>query len=225
MNIRKVGLENDNYYHIISRSIAKYVIFNDALEYSRMLTLLKLYRFNDFNYKLSQFLNLDIATQAKLIYELENENDLIVEIVAFCLMPTHIHLLVKQVKDGGITKYLGRVLNAYSKFFNERHKRNGPLWSGRFKNILVSTDEQLLHLTRYIHLNPTSANNVKNPEDWFYSSYNEYINHDNLESHICRYDNLFNLTPIKYKKFVESRKIDQRNLSIIKNLLIDDYTG
>ena len=68
-----------------------------------------------------------------------------------------------------------RLLNSYTRYFNEKIKRKGPLWEGRFKKVLVNSDEQLLHLTRYVHLNPVSAGIVEKPEDWPCSSYREYI--------------------------------------------------
>ena len=149
----------------------------------------------------------------------------LVEIIAYCLMPTHIHLILRQILDKGITKYIGRVLNGYSKYFNAKHKRSGPLWTSRFKSVLISGDVQLLHLSRYIHLNPTSAGLAARPEDWKFSSYGEYVNRldDNLG--ICRFDDIMEKNSKEYKKFVEDRKSYQRELSIIKSFLIDNYSG
>lgn len=88
--------------------------------------------------------------------------------------------------------------------------------------MLVGDDDQLLHLTRYIHLNPTSANLVKNPENWPYSSFNEYIN---SQKGICNFEGLFIIIPNDYKNFVDNRKDYQKQLSVIKLLTIDDYSG
>jgi len=113
-----------------------------------------------------------------MIEELKQNSDLFVKIISYCIMPTHYHLLLEQVKDGGTEKFISKILNSYAKYFNLRHKRSGPLWSSRFKSVGVDDNEQLLHLTRYIHLNPTSAGYVSMPEDWQYSSYVEYISDD-----------------------------------------------
>jgi putative transposase len=102
---------------------------------------------------------------------LQSENEQLVEVVAYCIMQTHFHLILKQVTEDGIAKFMGRILNGYSRYFNSLHSRVGPLWTGRFKNVLIRNDEHLLHLTRYIHLNPVSAGLVTKPEDWDYSSY------------------------------------------------------
>lgn len=225
MEIRKEPLENDYYYHIFSRSISKYVVFNNTQEYSRMVEGLKLYRFTEFSHSFSKFISLDPSTQKAIISSLKNDSPVLIEIVAYCLMPTHIHLLLKQIVDNGISKYMAKILNSYTRYFNIKHRRIGPLWAGRFKSVLVSDDEQLLHLTRYIHLNPTSAGVAESPKDWRFSSYLEYINPDDKKETICSYDNLFNFTPKEYQKFVLDQKSYQQELSRIKHFLIDSYTG
>lgn len=225
MQYRKDRLEKDYYYHIFSRSISKYVIFNDDSDYLRMLDILKVYRFCDFNHSYSKFLELDSNTREMIIKNLESSSPILVEIIAYCLMPTHLHLILKQIADHGISKYMAKILNCYSRYFNINHQRTGPLWAGRFKSVLVDKDEQMLHLTRYFHLNPTSAGLVKNPGDWQFSSYGEYVNSSNKKEKICNYNGLFDISPKEYKKFVLNRKDYQKQLSQIKSLLIDNYTG
>lgn len=225
MQQRKDLLTNDCYYHIFSRSIAKYVVFNDAEEYYRMIEIMKLYRYLDFNYKYSRFNDLEAIKQNAILNDLRKNSSVFVEIVAYCIMPTHIHLILKQIADHGISIYISKILNSYSRYFNLRHKRSGPLWTGRFKSVLVSNDKQLLHLTRYIHLNPTSASVVESPKDWQFSSYIEYIDPDDEKEKICLYDNIFDFSPKEYAKFVDDRKSYQKELARIKSLLIDNYTG
>lgn len=222
---RKDPLKNDQCYHIFSRSIAKFVIFNNSSEFERMCRLIELYRFNNICYRYSDFNDFSVATQKTMLNRLSAKNDVLVEIIAFCLMPTHIHLILKQVAHRGISKYIGRVFNGYSRYFNVKHKRTGPLWSGRFKNILISNDDQLLHLTRYIHLNPTSAGLVKCPKNWSYSSYDEYTQTSKNNLGICKFQKIINKNPKEYRKFVEDGKSYQRQLSMIKNILIDNYSG
>lgn len=225
VTIREDYLANGHYYHVYSRSIAKYIVFNDVHEISRMLELIDLCRFKEFNYKLSRFKKLKLSTQIEIASIIRETGTPLVEILAYCIMPTHFHLLLKQTADDGITKYMSKVLDSYSKFFNKSHARTGPLWSSRFKNVMVRSDEQLLHLTRYIHLNPTSAGLVDKPEDWDYSSYKEYILRDESKNPICQKDEVFDVSPKKYEQFVNDRKAYQRELAIIKSLLIDNYTG
>lgn len=223
MNIRKTPLVTDQYYHIFSRSIAKYQVFNDADDFERILELIDLYRFSDFNHKYSRFKSYGITTQEAILSNLKKANNALVEIVTLNIMPTHIHLLLKQVTDGGISKFMAKILNSYTKYFNSKHHRNGPLWEGHFKNVLVTSDEQLLHLTRYIHLNASSAGLVDNPFDWPYSSLKEYCGE--VPNGICQFNNIIDMSPQQYKKFVLDQKSYQRSLSLIKNILIDNYTG
>jgi len=222
---RKNPLVTNQYYHIFSRSIADFIIFNSSQEYERMLRLINLFRFQNFNYKFAEFNDLNLKTQKIIVEKLINTNNTLVEIAAFCFMPSHIHLILKQLVDMGIAKYISRVLNSYSRYFNVKHRRTGPLWASRFKSVLISNDTQLLHLTRYIHLNPTSAGLVNKPEDWKFSSYDEYINAISNNYGICKFHNIIDKKPKDYRKFVEDRKSYQRELSIIKNALIDDYSS
>ncbi len=218
---RKVPLVNDEIYHVLSRSIAEYKIFNDKQDYQRMRQLLRFYQ-RETDIKFSDFIILEgVAKQGFDNYfeALTKDGDDLVEIIAFCIMPTHIHLILKQLQDDGISKYFGNILNSYTRYFNSKHKRKGPLWEAKFKNILVKNDEQLLHLTRYIHLNPVSASLVKKPEEWTYSSYKEYLGQE--EKALCEYADLFEIKPSSYRKFVLDRAAYQRQLSKIKALLID----
>lgn len=223
MSIRRDILTNDECYHIFSRSIAGFKIFNNIFEYSRIIDQIDLLRYQNFNYKYSQFIDLGLNMQLDIKKDLQEENDIFVRVIAFCIMPTHFHLILQQKTDKGIANFIGRVLNSYSKFFNTEHKRSGPLWSSRFKSVHIKGDEQLLHLTRYIHLNPSSAGLIENPEDWKYSSYQQYLGKENC-SH-CDYGGILEIKPKQYKKFVDDRKSYQKDLSIIKGLLIEDYTG
>ena len=221
--MRKDQLANGEYYHIVNRSIAQYEIFKDTVDCARFMEILNLYRYVNFFYKYSNFLELTVVHQQAVINDLKENGQKLVKIVAYCVMSTHLHLILYQNDDKGISKFMARVLNSYSRYFNLRHRRKGPLWEGHFKNILVDTDEQLLHLTRYIHLNPVSAGIVKNPQDWPFSSYPEYVG--TKENNLCEFDGLFNMTSKNYKYFVNSRIAYQKELSKIKHLLIEDYNG
>lgn len=222
--IRKDPLVNGEYYHIYTRSISGFQVFNNPEEYSRMMEYIELFQFENFNYKYTDFKRLDLSVQTQIRENLKLDEKR-VQVVAYCLMPTHLHMVLKQNTELGISKYMGKVLDSYSKYFNNRHKRFGPLWSSRFKNLLVNNDEQLLHLTRYIHLNPTSAGLINNPEEWAYSSLSEFIETSNFRNKMCEFNGLFDFTPENYKAFVADKKDYQKNLSVIKSLMLDDYFG
>lgn len=222
--MRKDPLTNNHYYHVFNRSIAKYIIFNNNLDYLRMIELIDLFKYVDFTYKYSAFSELGDEFKFLYVKSLKLNSAKLVEIVSFSIMPTHIHLTLKQLVDDGISKYMARVLNSYSRHFNLRHQRKGPLWEGRFKAVIVETDEQLLHLTRYHHLNAVSAGIVKKPEDWPYSSYLEYID-DSKTDGICDFKDVIDMKPDEYKKFTNDQIDYQRKLAIIKHLIFDNYSG
>jgi len=223
--MRKDPLVNNHLYHIVSRSIAQYQVFNDDSDYLRLMELIELFSFKDFDTKYALYREMPIDQRSEFRLNTINSKRKIVTIIAFCIMPTHIHLLLEQKHDKGISKYVARLLNSYTRYFNCKHIRKGPLWEGRFKSIIVDSDEQLIHLTRYIHLNPSSAGLVRKPEKWKFSSYHEYLNRKNIANKITEHRKYINMTPSKYQQFVDDRISYQRELSIIKSLLIDNYTG
>lgn len=146
----------------------------------------------------------------------------IVEILCYCLMPNHFHMLVKQLGDSGITKFMSRIQNSYTRFFNTKYDRIGPLFQGPFKAVLIETDEQLTHVSRYIHLNPFVANLVKTPEKYDWSSYKSFLvpGASNLE--ISKDEILgFFKSKSEYHNFVMDHADYARSLEAVKHKIID----
>ena len=221
MNIRKDSLVNGQVYHVFNRSIAKYTIFNGRGDYMRFIEMLSLYRHQNFPYCYSRFKILSNDFQNQFLLGVEKENKHLVEIIAFCVMPTHFQFVLRQVSNDGISKFMAKVLNSYAKYFNAEHARSGPLFEGHFKSVLIKDDIQLLHITRYVHLNPVSAGIINSPEEWEYSSYVNYLNPERPGI----ITPILDLKPEKYQKFVNDQISCQRELSKIKALLIDNYSG
>ncbi|MEK7142833.1 MAG: transposase [Patescibacteria group bacterium] len=220
--MRKIPLEKGETYHIFTRSIADFKIFNNKRDFERILWLIRYYRFSN-DLRFSKFIDLQIVQKEgfnnalKIVLKDSKEN---VQIIAYCIMSTHIHLILKQLVENGISKFMNDLLNGYSKYFNIKYKRKGPLWESRFRSILINRNEYLLHLTRYIHLNPVTANSVDHPEDWDFSSYKEYINTVSNNEKICNYKGILEIDS-SYRKFVKDRISYQRELAQIKDLIID----
>jgi putative transposase len=97
-----------------------------------------------------------------------------VTLVAYCLLPNHFHLLVR-AHDDELSRRMQRFSISYTKAINERFQRTGALFEGQFQAISVAQDKYLLHLSRYVHLNPARAGLVKRAEDWEFSSYRDYL--------------------------------------------------
>ncbi|MCP4269344.1 MAG: hypothetical protein GY777_27865 [Candidatus Brocadiaceae bacterium] len=216
---KRLPLLVGNIYHVFTKSIAGFVIFRNDSEYERMSNLFRYYKMEKPPLKFSAFAGKEDKMQF-LLDENASKNEL-VETIAYCCMPTHIHLILKQVKEGGISIFMNNVLNSYTRYFNIKTKRKGPLWESRFKSVMVTTDEQLLHLTRYIHINPTTANLVNEPQDWAFSSYREYLGEVDEEEKICNYSKSLNIEAEEYKEFVSSRIDLQKELARIKGLCLE----
>ncbi len=96
-------------------------------------------------------------------------------VIAYCLMPNHYHLLLRQESEQPLSKFVSTLFNAYVQAVNREQNRKGTLFEGRFRHVWVDREEYLIHLCRYIHLNPVKANLASRPEDWTYSNYLEWI--------------------------------------------------
>ena len=163
-NAIKTYVEN-GYYHVYNRGVEKRTIFQDREDYSKFLYFIKIY--------LTPLE--ELSKEFPLLRSNLVKNNLSgeVELLALCLMPNHFHLLIKQNTKVGMTKFLRQLNTSYSMYFNKRHERVGPLFQGRFKAANVETDEYLLHLSRYIHLNPLARGASLDEFDW--SSYLYYL--------------------------------------------------
>jgi len=202
------------FYHIYNRGVEKRIIFLDKWDFLRFLETLDFYRKFPTPMKLSDFRR--GAIQWKKI---ENPKEL-VKIFCYSLMPNHFHLLIQQLEDGGITEFMRRLSDSYTRFFNTKYKRVGSLFQGSFKAKLIETDEYLLQLSKYIHRNafllPKWEHRV-----YPYSSYGYYLN---SEKHpFCDTEfigGFFSKTnpKLSYKSFVEENEYDDPvgvyNLSI-----------
>lgn len=136
-------------------------------------------------------------------------------------MPNHFHLLLKQVQEGGISEFMRRFIHSYTKYLNTKNHTEGPLFQGMFKAVLVESDEQLIHLSRYIHLNPLVSQVTENLNTYQDSSYPAYIGLDNKPK-ISKEDILnFFKSPKDYEKFVSDQADLGRTLELLKHQTID----
>lgn len=187
-------------------------IFNNYYDYKRFLKTFLYYLIDDIKPKFSTF----SPTTMKL-----NDDKKIVNVISYCLMPNHFHFLLQQAKTGGITEFLSKLTNSYTRYFNVKYKRVGPLFQGEFKAVIIETDEQLIHVSRYIHLNPLLGYVIKDIDSYSFSSYPEFIGYDN--SIICQkniiLDQFKNLKA--YKEFVLNQQDYGEKLEFIKHQLLD----
>ena len=223
VTVRKVPLVTRQIYHIFNRGIDKRTTFSDQLEYLRFYQTIRFYRFSGLPVDLSKYLKVSQSFRDKL--DEIPWGPRYVYIYAYCFMPNHFHLVVEQGMDGGISKFMSLIQNSYTRYFNTRHERVGQLFLDQFKNVLVESEEQLLHVSRYVHLNPYSSNITKTLNDlqkYEWSSLNEYTKGG--EDPICTKSIIMSYFKSResYKKFVFDRADYQRDLKTLEHLLIED---
>ncbi|MEK7114010.1 MAG: transposase [Patescibacteria group bacterium] len=188
---RTFSFASGEFYHIYNRGTEKRNIFMSRADRDRFLALL---------YFANQSDPVDLKLQGSTLLKIveERTGDPLVEIAAYCLMPNHFHLLIRELEDGGISKFMQKLTTGYTMYFNKRHDRNGSLFQGRFKATHVEDDRYMRYLISYIHLNPVKlidpkwketgiANRMhaeKYLETYTYSSYLDYLGKKRLEEMI-----------------------------------------
>ncbi|MDB9519094.1 transposase [Roseofilum reptotaenium CS-1145] len=188
MPYRQIRFQEGCYYHVYNRGNDRQPIF---------------YNRDNYLYFLRQFRRYFIQPRA-------------LDLVAYCLMPNHYHFLV-YLHQANFSKRMQRFALSYTKTMNNRYKRVGSLFQGRFQAILVDSDRYLANLTRYIHLNPVRANLVESAADWEFSSYPEYLQLRRGTLPQCEIVGSLFESPSAYREFVEEGERE----NAIDHLLFD----
>ncbi len=156
-NSQKLYVKKGN-YHLYNRGVKKRNIFENPQDYGVFLSYLKEYLLPKDEVSLKKRL-IDPTTpwsdKDRILKALRMNNfSGEITLLSYCLMPNHFHLLVQQQSAETIDEFMNSLATRYTMFFNKKYKRVGPLYQGVYKAVLVETDEQFLHLSRYIHRNP-----------------------------------------------------------------------
>jgi putative transposase len=184
---RKFTFSFGEFYHIYNRGTDKRTIFVDQNDHKRFLLIL---------FACNSTQHIDVRELNSEGESFGKNRQTIVDIGAYCLMPNHFHLLIKEKSEGGISLFMRKLLTAYSMYFNRKYKRTGKLFEGAFKATHAETDEYLKYLLSYIHLNPVKMfdkdwkeKGIKDKpgakkylSDYNYSSYLDYIGVNREES-------------------------------------------
>lgn len=223
MPIRRVPLATNYYYHVFNRSVGKVPVFKYQNDYQRALELLNYYRYNNTPLPFSKFKKLSEKERSEILSSLEDKAKFLVEIVAFCLMPNHFHLLLKQLTKEGIKTFLGNFQNSYAKYFNIKYQRTGALFQNSFKTILIEDDPQLLHLSRYIHLNPYSSLIIKEKKQLSFYRWSSLPQFLGKTSGFCQPNIVLDQFDSSgdYQEFVFNQADCQRHLEEIKHLIFE----
>jgi putative transposase len=227
---RKTKFEPGKIYHVYNRGVAKCPICDGESDYWRFMQGLCL--FNDQKHannilwqleKTRGRLTLNVLKQ--YLFGSKEERKSLVCIIAYCLMPNHFHLLVEELAEGGITKFMHKFGTGYVSYFNKKHNRVGGLFQGRFKAVEVENERQLLYLLVYINvINPgqlaepnlkeEGVKNIKNvlrfAEGYLFSTHQEYIGKRNSLIIDRRFFKELLPSPRKYLELVESVLQDKK---------------
>ena len=212
--MRLIRITPGEYYHIFNRAVNKQVIFHDTSDYFRFLFLTLYFQspiiFQQLGRKVKEFVQsraLDSVEEDEIIKKRR------VELVAFCIMPNHFHLIVKELDEGGIAAYMQRVLTSYSKYYNTKYEKSGHVFQGPYQAVHVEDNRQLLHLSAYIHRNPREISKWFNKEEQYpWSSYQDFIGENRWGNLImldiiigqfkdkAEYENFVKTSPAKIKQ-------------------------
>lgn len=223
MPYRKTPLVVGEIYHVFNRSIAREPIFLHNKHYQRGLDLLDFYRFNRPPLRFSHYNRLPQSQKNEFLENLRNFDKRVI-ILAYCLMPNHVHFLFKQLIENGIASFMSNFQESYAKYFNIREERSGALFQSMFKAVRVETDEQLLHVTRYIHLNPLTSYVIKNIEEldnYPWCSFADYMGKQDFGI-VDKEEVLGYFPSIKQlREFTADQVKYQRELAKIKHLIME----
>ncbi|MFH1826948.1 MAG: transposase [bacterium] len=214
---RKEVIVTKEIYHVFNKSIDNKNIFLTKYFIASALKRIRYYKFNNV-IKYSDFIE-----YKKDINNSEKANAKLVDIFAYALMPNHYHFVLKELENNGIRRFISRFQMSFAWLYNKRVKRSGSVFQGRFKAKLIKNDQVLLHIVRYIHLNPVTAymldfENLKKSNT---TSFQEYLSEAkgkliNKNVILKEFKNLNT-----FQSFHEDQIDYQRKLSSIKKILLD----
>lgn len=215
MPYRTVPFVNGEFYHLYNRGLEKQPIFTNNRDYSQFVKTIFYYQIQNPKPKFSTY-------RRTKVFPVDHSKK-IVDIICYCLMPNHFHLLIKQLQDGGISEFMRKFIHSYTKYRNIKYNRQGPICQGMFKAVRVGTDEQLVHVSRYIHLNPLVSLIVKDLNLYLWSSYRTYLDLD--DNPAIAKDEILNFfkSPKEYQKFVLDQADYGRTLELLKHATMDEH--
>ena len=172
------GIAPNEYYHIYNRGAHKQSICKDKSDRQRLLFSILYLQSSEPLRNVSRItkrfsIETGFPVPASTVESTLRER--FVELVAFCMMPNHYHLIVREVKEGGIASYIQRIAGGYTRYFNQKYQSSGHVFQGRYKSVHVQDDRQLVYLSAYIHRNPRELAAWKNKEfEYPWSSLQDY---------------------------------------------------
>lgn len=224
-NMRNISIAQGEHYHVFNRGNNKQLLFLDKKDYARFLFLIIYFQspivFTNISRKIDYFVK-----NGKFDFSSEDAEKIAkqryVEVINFVIMPNHFHITLSEFEENGTSKYMQRVLCAYTKYFNTKYQKSGHVFQGPYKAVHIKDNNQLLYLSTYIHRNPREINDWKDKEHSYpWSSYKSYTQ-ENQWGKLLMQDLILDQFSDKkgYDKFVKSssakllENLDEDSLNI-----------
>lgn len=197
--------------------------FSQFKDYEHLLLNCQYYRFEKPPVKLSKFRRLTIDRRKEIMQSMIDQQKQIISVQCFTFMPNHFHFLMRQNLDGGISWFLSQITNSYTKYFNTKYKRVGPLFQGPFKAVRINTESQLVHVSRYIHLNSLISLVVPNIESFYNYPWSSLSNYLEGKSDWLDLDPVLShfKSPEQYRQFVTDQIAYAKELHRIRKFILD----
>ncbi len=198
------------FYHIYNRGANKGKVFWDIDDYRTFIDILAYYLVFPLGKPMSILNRIENKVSAIKNKVPNLVEDISIKLCAYCLMPNHFHLILKQHGDpsdkSGVTNLMRRMTITYSMYIKKKYDRSGTLFQGKFKNVFVETDGQLQQLSKYIHKNPTEIQGSEPLNRYRYSSYRCFIGEEECQEWLSM-NEILSFFPkknrqLEYKKFV-----------------------
>ncbi len=207
--MRPHSFVNGEFYHVYSHTISDLPLFRNDSDYIRFLQVL----FSSNGQRAMP--HLGRANGLNLVSDIRDEKinlgEPLVDIISFCLMPNHFHLLLREIKDGNISIFMHRILVSFSKYINIKYERRGHVFERTFNSKIISDNEYLLRVSSYIHLNSKDIREWHKKEALYpWSSFQDYVAENRWgrliknEEILSQFENNKDL----YKDFVEESRND-----------------
>jgi putative transposase len=195
---RKEKFEVDEYYHVFNRGVEKRRIFYKKADYERFINYLIIFNTTESSWKINN----------KNKFEIDDEKQL-VKIIAYCINPNHFHLILRENKEDGISRFMKKICTGYAMYFNKKNERSGILFQGRYKASHISTDDLLLYISAYVNCN-SEIHGIETAEKYPWCSFPEYLNINTKG--ICNKDLILNQFKglEEYKKFCGEKVVGMK---------------
>lgn len=160
---RREKLVPGEYYHVFNRGVERRKIFQSKRDYEYFLSCLIYFNTTKPSWAIR-----------KSLEDRPRVDDQLVELVAYCLNPNHFHLLLREKQENGLSTYIKKVCTGYAMYFNQKNKRSGVLFQGRFKSVHIDSNDLLLYLSVYVNCN-SEVHGVAKALEYPWCSYSEYL--------------------------------------------------